>query len=196
MTSNDHSNDVINQHLLSMSISGVSFNFIPFVELPISCFSYNDNEAAWRIKWIIAWSNSSLLCKQDTIHMTKTYKLIIFLNERSSDIFFLFETNNYRAALLVFMVAIVTMHYFEHYKCLWKDNFKFCKLLTLFECKNIEKKTRLFCTPYFLKYLPSISVSEKPMVDFSAVKKIAQKSIRWTFDMFFCITYGFFWYQI
>ena len=50
--------------------------------------------------------------------MTKTYKLIIFLNERSSDIFFLFETNNYRAALLVFMVAIVTMHYFEHYKCL------------------------------------------------------------------------------
>ena len=133
--------------------------------------------------------------------MTEIYKVIIsFKIKRSSHIFSYLK--QLLQSSLVFMVTIATMQ-LRRQSCIILNIKNVCEkdilnFVNSYLCLNIKtlKKTRVFCTPFFLKYLRSISVSEKPMTGFSAIKKISQKFAQWTFDMLFYIKFCLFWYQI
>ena len=82
-------------------------------------------------------------------------------------------------ATFFFLFEIIIVQLFSFHGCRKMFVKRTFWILFTFNCFNIKalKKKRAFCTPFFLKYLPSISVSEKPMTGFSAIKKIIKSPV-------------------
>ena len=69
-------------------------------------------------------------------------------------------------------VAIATMHHSSNNVC----EKAILNFLNFELCLNIKiLKKCVFCTPYLVKYIPSISVTEKPLAAFSTIKKNCPK---------------------
>ena len=129
----------------------------------ISCLGYNENEPSWRIK--------------------KMIKFFIFMQigyntyDRNIQTNYFFKNKD--PAMFFFLFEIISVQLFSFHGCrkvFVKRTFWISLTFTCLYIKTLKKK-RAFCSPFFLKYLPSISVSEKPMTGFSAIKKIIKSPV-------------------